>query len=106
MIAARPLPVSRTSQTARALSLVVALVLGFVCLPGIVHGTGDPSDGCPQIKLEGQRLSTSLSGAASPPARLFLGEPPALAWGLHADRLVTPSSVVSRRASPRAPPTA
>lgn len=101
-----PQPLVRTPWTARVLALAVALVLAFVCLPGVVHAAGDQSDGCPQIKLEGYRLPPSFIEAAIAPVRLSLGEPPAPGWVAHPDGPVTPSRVVPRRASPRAPPTA
>lgn len=86
--------------------LAVGLVLAFACQPGVAHAVGDQPDGCPQIKLEGQRLPASFAEAAITPARLSLDEPTLLARFVPPDGWIAPPPVVSHRASPRAPPTA
>jgi len=100
------LRIAPTSRTARVFALAAGLVLVFVCLPGVAHTVGDQSDGCPQVKLEGHRLHALFADAAITAARLSLGEPTLLGRVVHPDSWVAPPPVVSRRASPRAPPTA
>jgi len=100
------LPITPVSWAARAVALAVGLAVAFVCLPGVAHAVTDQPDGCPQIKLEGQRLHASFADAAIEPVQFSLGEPPILAWVSHPHGQVVPPSVVSRLASPRAPPTA
>jgi hypothetical protein len=100
------LRITPRSQMARALALTIALMLAFACLADVALGVGDEPDGCPQVKLEGQRLPASFVVAAVIPGRVELGEPPLLARVVHGDNSSTPPSVFSSRATPRAPPAA
>lgn len=95
------------SQMARVLVLAIALMLAFACLPDVAHAVGDAPDGCPQqVKLEGQRSPASFVVAAVMPGRFELGEPSPLARVVSGDNVVTPPSVFSSSATPRAPPIA
>lgn len=103
MDALRMIPMSPMS---RALALVIALMLAFACLADVAHAVGGEPDGCPQVKLEGQRSPGSFVDTAVLPSRFQPGEPAMLTRIVHADTSITASLVFARRAAPRAPPIA
>jgi hypothetical protein len=95
-----------TSPMSRAVALAIALMLAFACVAAVAHAAGDRPAGCPQIKLEGRWSPAPFVDAAVLPGRFDPGEPAMLARVVHADNPISPPSVSSSRAAPRAPPTA